>query len=308
MQRMQLSRVDLNLIPALAMLLDERSVSRAAEAVGLSQSAMSRALQRLRRTLGDELLVRAGDGYRLTPVGEQLKVEVAEIVPRLSAMFLNRDFDPAAEFREFRMTGSDYAITTFGAQLFAKVISAAPDASVRFYPWHSGVLQELQNGELDIVFTAMHMRPPIRTEVLFTDSMVAVVAEGHPWTARSSVTLDEYLEARHLMIDMKDGLQPSVDAVLTARGMKRRAGLTMPYHVIAPAALFGTELVLSIPRRMLADCANRHGSRLHVIDLPAEISALPYHMCWHPRVEHDQAHQWLREQVRETIAGTCTPP
>ena len=307
MQRMQLSRVDLNLIPALAMLLDERSVSRAAEAVGLSQSAMSRALQRLRRTLGDELLVRAGDGYRLTPVGEQLKAEVGEIVPRLSAMFLNRDFDPAVEFREFRITGSDYAITTFGAQLFAKVISAAPNASLRFFPWHAGVMEELLNGELDIGFTAMHMRPPVRSQVLFVDSMVAVVAQGHPWESKTSLSLDEYLGARHLMIDMKDGLQPSIDAVLTALGKRRRPGLTMPYHGTAPASLFGTELVLSIPRRMLADYVERHGPRLHVLDLPEEISVVPYHMCWHPRVEHDQAHQWLRRQVIDSIAGANSP-
>jgi DNA-binding transcriptional LysR family regulator len=302
--RMQLGRVDLNLIPALTMLLDERSVSRAADAVGLSQSAMSRALQRLRRTLDDELLVRSDDGYRLTPAAEQLKIELSEIVPRLSEMFFNRDFDPARESREFRMAGSDYAISTFGAQLFARVVSAAPNASLRFYPWHGNVMQALVNGDVDVVFSGMHVRPPLRSELLFTDTMVGVVAHGHPWCDRSSVDLDDYLAARHLMIDMKDGQQPSIDAVLAAQGKRRRPGLTMPYHGTAPAALLGTELVLSIPTRAVADFVERYGTKLCVLDLPAQISPLPFYMSWHPRAEHDKAHHWLRRHVVETIATT----
>jgi len=300
-QRMQLSRVDLNLIPALAMLLDERSVSRAADAVGLSQSAMSRALQRLRRTLDDELLVRANDGYRLTPGAEQLKIELSEIVPRLSEIFLNREFDPVREAREFRITGSDYAIAAFGTQVFSTVVSSAPNASLRFFPWHGNAMQTLSNGDVDLVFTGLHVRPPLRSELLFTDTMMAVVAHDHPWCDRTSLGLPDYLAARHLMIDMKDGLQPSIDAVLSARGERRRPGLTMPYHGTAPAALLGTDLVLSIPARMLPDFVYKYGVKLRVLDLPAEINALPYYMSWHPRVDHDRGHRWFRRLVVDAV-------
>jgi DNA-binding transcriptional LysR family regulator len=300
---MQLSRVDLNLIPALAMLLDERSVSRAADAVGLSQSAMSRALQRLRRTLDDDLLVRGDKGYRLTPVAEQLKTELSEIVPRLSEMFLNRDFDPTREAREFRMVGSDYALATFGTQLFSTVVSSAPNASLRFCPWHGNAMGALSNGDVDVVFSGFHVRPPLRSELLFTDTMVAVVAHDHPWCDRTSLGLDDYLAARHLMIDMKDGQQPSIDAVLSARGERRRPGLTMPYHGTAAAALSGTDLVLSIPARALPDFVDRHGAKLRVLHLPPEVSALPYYMSWHPRADHDKGHRWLRRLVVEAIAA-----
>ena len=302
-QRMQLSRIDLNLIPALAMLLEERSVSRAADAVGLSQSAMSRALQRLRRTLDDELLVRTNDGYRLTPTAEQLKAEVGEIVPRLSEIFLNREFDPVREAREFRMAGSDYAIAAFGTQLFSKVVSTAPNASLRFFPWHANAMQALSNGDVDVVFSGFHVRPPLRSELLFTDTMMAVVAQDHPWCDRTSLGLTEYLSARHLMIDMKDGQQPSIDAVLSARGERRRPGLTMPYHGTAPAALPGTDLVLSIPGRTLAEFVDPYGAKLRVLDLPPEISPLPYYMSWHPRVDHDRGHRWFRRLVLEAISS-----
>ena len=302
-QRMQLSRVDLNLIPALVMLLDERSVSRAADAVGLSQSAMSRALQRLRRTLDDELLVRANEGYRLTPAAEQLKVELSEIVPRLSDMFLNREFDPVREAREFRMAGSDYAIAAFGTDLFSTVMSSAPNASLRFFPWHGNAMQALSNGDVDVVFSGIHVRPPLRSELLFTDTMRGVVAHDHPWCERTSLGLDEYLAARHLMIDMKDGLQPSIDAVLSARGERRRPGLTMPYHGTAPAALPGTDLVLSTPGRTLPDFVDRYGETLRVLDLPPEISPLPYYMSWHPRVDHDRGHRWFRHLVVDAVTA-----
>ena len=134
MHDMQLSRVDLNLLPALAALLDERSVSRAADAVGLSQSAMSRALGRLRRLLKDDLLVRNGDGYHLTPAATTLRVQLAEVMPHLQSMFLGRDFDPATETRQFRLAGSDYAVTTFGSAVFTLLLAQAPRASIRFHP------------------------------------------------------------------------------------------------------------------------------------------------------------------------------
>ncbi|WP_422743444.1 LysR family transcriptional regulator [Mycobacterium sp. WMMD1722] len=300
--------MDLNLIPALAMLLDERSVSRAAEAVGLSQSAMSRALQRLRRTLDDDLLVRADSGYRLTPAAEQLKVELNDIIPRLSEMFFNRDLDPAKEARAFRIAASDYAIAAFGSHLFTTVVSSAPNASLRFSPWHANAMAALSNGDVDVVFSGIHVRPPLRSELLFTDTMVAVVARDHPWRDHASVGLDDYLAARHLMIDMMDGMQPSIDAVLSARGEQRRPGLTMPYHGTAPAALPGTDLVLSIPARVLPDFVDRHREELRVLDLPTEVRALPYYMSWHPRADHDKGHRWLRRLVIGAVTALDAAP
>lgn len=307
---MQLSRVDLNLLPALAMLLEERSVSRAADAVGLSQSAMSRALQRLRRAFGDDLLVRSDNGYRLTPVAERLKPELGEIVARLSDLFFVRDFDPSGETREFRMAGSDYAVAAVGTRLFTRLTSAAPNASLRLISWHANVIQAMANGDVDIVFSGMHIGAPVRSELLFTDTMVGVVAQGHPWWGRPSVRLDDYLAARHLMIDMKDGTQPSIDGVLAARGERRRPGLTIPYHGAAAAALPDTDLVLSVPLRVLPDFVHRAGPQFWVVDLPAEISALPYYMSWHPRADHDTGHRWLRRQIVDAVAeiDSAAPP
>ncbi len=306
MHPMQLARVDLNLLPALAMLLEKRNVSRAAAAVGLSQSAMSRCLARLRRLLEDELLVRSGEGYRLTPAAEQIRAQLDDVLPRLQEMLLDREFDPATETRQFRMTGSDYAVTTFGATVFSRVLAAAPNTSVRFTPWHGKVVQQLHDGDLDLVFSGMHLQDPIKSRLLFTDQMVCVMHRSHPLSTQESITLDEYLTCHHLVIDITDGMQPSIDQVLAAHGTPRRASLTMPFHATAPAALIDTQLVLSIPSQVLVNYVVGHGPELCVLPAPPEISPLPYYMSWHARVQHDKGHQWLRQEVLSAIKDQPT--
>ena len=303
MRDMQLSRVDLNLLPALAALLEERNVSRAADAVGLSQSAMSRALGRLRRLLKDDLLVRNGDGYHLTPAAATLRVQLAQVLPPLQSMFLGRDFTPASETRQFRMTGSDYAVMTFGAAVFSNVLADAPRASIRFCPWHPKVFQELAEGELDLVFSGMRRPAPVINELLFTDEMVCVVHRGHKLARQRSISLDDYLSFGHLTIDIDKGLQPSVDGVLAAMGRPRETVLTMPFHATAPLALLDTQLILSLPARALQQFVAPHGEHLCVFPAPLHVKSLPYFMSWHARADNDPAQRWLRAQVRDAVAS-----
>ena len=303
MHDMQLSRVDLNLLPALAALLDERSVSRAADTVGLSQSAMSRALGRLRRLLRDDLLVRNGDGYHLTPAAATLRIQLAEVMPSLQSMFLGRDFNPAAETRQFQMAGSDYAVTTFGSAVFTLVLAQAPQAAIRFHPWHGKVFHELADGELDLVFSGIRRATPVVNELLFTDEMVCVVHRGHKLAQQRSISLDDYLSFGHLVIDIDQGLQPAVDGVLAAMGRPRRALLTMPFHATAPLALIDTQLILSMPSRALQQFVAPHGEHLCVFPAPLQVKSLPYFMSWHARADNDPAQRWLREQVRQGVQG-----
>jgi len=303
MRQVHLSTIDLNLLPALAALLEERSVSRAADTVGLSQSAMSRSLSRLRRLLDDDLLVRSGAGYQLTTTAEQIRTQLGEVVPRLDAIFVRRDFDPATEAREFRLAGSDYAIATLGPAVFSSVLSAAPLSSVRFYPWHTGVLQDLVDGRLDLFLSGLYLEHPVISKRLFTEDMMCVVDPGHPLAGRTELTLDEYLSYGHIMIDVAQGLQPSIDRVLAAHGTPRRAVLTVPFHATAPAAVAGTDLILSSPARTVRQFVTPLWPTLRVLSAPPEIRPLPYSMSWHARIGHDLAHAWLREQVEAAVAA-----
>src|ERR1700729_4353447 len=128
-------RADLNLLPALSALLDERQVSRAAARVGMSQPAMSRTLQRLRNVLGDDLLVRGRGGYQLTPQAERIQRQGAELLPRLGNLFRKKEFDPATATDVFRRSGTDYATTILGPALFQKIFRQAPHATLSFETW-----------------------------------------------------------------------------------------------------------------------------------------------------------------------------
>jgi len=303
MRSMQLARVDLNLLPALAALLEERSVTRAADVVGLSQSAMSRSLARLRRLLDDDLLVRTGDGYVLTATAEAVRRELGDVVPQLESMLLGRSFDPATQTRQFRLAGSDYAVSTFGVAVGSRVLAGAPSSSVRFLPWHQRIVHDLADGELDLVLSGMRLSRPVLSEPLFTDRVVCVVDRGHPLAGRSSITLEEYLAFGHVVIDIDNGSQPAIDGVLAMSGRHRTASVTLPFHVLAPLALVGTELIASLPSRVLQHVVTPLSDQVHVMPAPIEVDALPYFMSWHARADQDQGHRWLREQVRSAVAA-----
>jgi DNA-binding transcriptional LysR family regulator len=297
MHRAHLENVDLNLLPALFALLEERNISRAAERIGLSQSAMSRALQRLRRVLGDDLLVKAARNYRLTPRAERVREQLATLVPQLDQLFSGEEFDPARLNRTIRLTGSDYATAVVGPDLVRRVAEQAPGSAVRFLSWRPGVFDDLALGDLDLAFFGAQPPPPLRTEELFTDRFVCVVADDHPLAAREALGLDDYLRCRHVAVDVTAGTQPAIDRVLAARGTPRDIASILPFHVVAPLMLPGTALVVTVPERLVPSIPGR--DRLRVLTAPPEIETLSYRMAWHPRVDSDPGHRWLREAVRK---------
>jgi DNA-binding transcriptional LysR family regulator len=295
MRPVHVDQVDLNLIPALAALLEERHVSRAAERVSLSQPAMSRALQRLRRILDDELLVRGPAGYDLTSRAESLRLQLADIVPRLEQVFAAPVFDPAQAEQTFRVVGSDYAVMTLGASLFRRVLEQSPRSSLCFENWHDETFDELGNGSVDLVFYGAPGPEHLRHEHLFTDHFVCIVSDDHPLSGKRSVSLSDYLAWPHLVVSIDHDRQPAIDDRLDELGQQRRPGLILPFHVPAPTVVRGTPLIATIPYRLL-DGRNNDG--IAVLRAPREIDTLRYSMSWSPRLDRDPAHEWLRQVVR----------
>jgi DNA-binding transcriptional LysR family regulator len=302
MHRAHLENVDLNLLPALHVLLEERNISRAAERVGLSQSAMSRALQRLRRVLDDDLLVRSARDYRLTPRASRLRAQLATLVPQLDELFFGDAFDPAAHRRTIRIAGSDYATAVVGPTLVRRVAAEAPLATVRFVAWHPGVFDALALGDLDLAFFGAQPPAPLRTEELFTDRFVCLVARDHPLAGRTGLGLDAYLACRHVAIDVTAGSQPAIDRVLAGRGTPRDVASIVPFHAVAPLLLPGTQLMLTLPARLVPSLAG--GGELSVLPAPPEIETLSYRMAWHPRIDSDPGHRWLRDVIRAAASAS----
>jgi DNA-binding transcriptional LysR family regulator len=304
MQGTHIDKVDLNLLPALVALLEERHVSRAAQRAGLSQPAMSRAFHRLRRTLGDDLLVRTPGGYHLTPRAERIQDQLATIVPGLDRILSEDAFDPATVAQTVRLGGTDYAVAVIGPDLTRRVLAESPLSAIQFLPWHPRVADDLDRGAVDLAFVGAQTAGHLRTEHLFDDRFVCVVAGTHPLAGRTAVELGDYLQFPHVIVDVDGYGQPAVDRVLAARGTPRRSGLTVPVHAAAALALPGTELVLTLPERLTGTFAVAGTT---IIAAPPEIETMAFRMAWHPRLELDPAHVWLRDTVRAVTSQLRAP-
>ncbi len=293
-------RVDLNQLVALAALLDERHVSRAADRIGLSQPATSRALRRLRHALGDELLVRTRDGYQLTPRAERVHRELAAILPRLEVLFGGEHFDPATATDSFRLAGTDYTTSVLGPGVVRRAFREAPGTTMTFTTWHDAIFSDVAHGLVDLAFAAVSVDPALRSELLFEERFVCLVSAEHPLAGREALALEEFLAASHVVVDvLRDG-QSAVDRTLTELGHHRRAALSVPYHTAAVLAVPGTDLVATLPSRLVSTLDD---PALRVVGAPAEVEAMPYLMSWHPRLDDDPAQRWLRDLVRVVAEG-----
>jgi DNA-binding transcriptional LysR family regulator len=296
-----LEGVDLNLLPPLAALLEERHVTRAADRSGLSQPGMSRALARLRRALDDQLLVRDGTGYVLTPRAERIQRQLAGLMPRLETLFAAEVFDPATAEENYRIATTDYPLLLFFPQAAREINKLSPHSTLRVEPYRSEVFDDMEHGTLDLTFYGAAPPAAFRHEVLFEDRCVCVMAADHALAKRKRLTLDEYLRCSHLMIDIIDGRQPVIDNRLWELGLVRRGALTLPLFVGAPAALPESNLVATLTERLMD--RYRDDPAIAIVRAPVELEPMEYFMVWHPRLDHDPAQQWLRDTIRAVVGA-----
>jgi DNA-binding transcriptional LysR family regulator len=296
---LRIESADLNLLVPLRTLLEERHVSRAADRLRVSQPSMSRALQRLRAALGDELLVRGPGGYQLTPRAERIQAELQHALPRLEHVFSGEPFDPATAARAFRLAGTDYTVSVLSGALLRRVFAESPGSTVLFSRWHHAVFGDAEHGLVDLLIHGGPAPPPLRSRVLFDEGYACLVSSNHPLALRPAVPLEDYLDCAHIVVDVTDGRQGHVDRRLEALGRPRRASLTVPYHAAAAAAVPGTSLVATLP----SSFAIRHAAPgvTSVIPAPDEIGTMTYAMSWHPRLDDDAAQRWLRDTIITTL-------
>jgi DNA-binding transcriptional LysR family regulator len=307
MRAMNIDGVDLNLLAPLAALLEERHVSRAAERQHMSQPAMSRALRELRAVFDDELLVRTAGAYQLTPRAERLQRELAETLPRLQSLFSIEPFDPRNAGHTFRLASTDFLLSVIAPPLVRQALAQSPSSTFRFDGWSDTVYLDAERGALDIVFTATGAAPPpLWSEPLFEDSYSCVLSAEHPLAGAAEPTLDAYLDCDHVIINIAEGRQGAVDIRLGALGRPRRANVTVPYHALAAAVVQETNLVATLPNRLLDTFTIPRS--LSVIPTPAEIAPISFSMAWHPRLDNDPAQRWLRETIRSATSSDQTSP
>jgi DNA-binding transcriptional LysR family regulator len=298
MRDVHLRNLDLNLLHPLHALLEECHVTRAAKRSFLSQSAMSRALERLREMFEDPLLVRNGHGYERTARGERVLREIESLMPRLEDMVRGEKFDPARSQEVFRVAMSDHASMIVLPALLASLRRAATHVKVEVSASGGETYEHVAAGRIDTFLCAEEAPPSLDSEMLFTVDFVCLVGAALRIRGRR-LTLKQYLEFEHALVEIRKGQQALVDRALAQLGEKRRVALTVPFFVPAIFAIAQTDLILTLPRRLAKLTAGMAGVR--VVEAPREIKSFPYFMAWHPRLTNEPAHKWFHEQLRLAV-------
>ncbi|WP_332877754.1 LysR family transcriptional regulator [Massilia sp. S19_KUP03_FR1] len=291
---------DLNLLIALDALLNDASVAGAARRLGLSASAMSRTLARLREATGDLLLVRAGRRMVLTPCAEALRERTHQTVHDARALLRPSGLEPdlARLQRTFTIRANGGFVESFGAALIAATSSAAPLVRLRFAPKIEKTSAYLRDGSADLEIGVVgNMGPEVRVQALFRDHYVGVVRAGHP-LASGPMTAERYAAALHVVASRRGRASGPVDMALALLGLERQVVAVVPGFPAALAIARASDLVALLPGSYLP-AAQPDGC--WVFALPVTVESLTISQMWHPRAEADPSHRWLRQLV----LGVC---
>lgn len=295
-----MSPPDLNLLITLDALLTEGSVAGAARRLRLSPSAMSRALSRLRQTTGDPLLVRAGRGLVPTPRAIELRDRVRQIVDEAGAVLRPDDhLDLATLIRTYTVRTSDGFVENFGPRLLAMIAAEAPGVRLFFLQKTDKDSTPLRDGRVDLETGVIEETtgPEVRSQALFRDRLVGVVRKEHP-LSRAAVTATGYLKASHVVVS-RNGLEESaVDNPFLPPGTQRAVATIVSGFSAALSLVRASDLVAIVPDRHTRNL--REG--LFSFSLPLDSQAFTVSMLWHPRMDADPAHRWLRGCVRKVCA------
>lgn len=293
-------RPDLNLLVTLEVLLGEGSVARAARKLRLSPSAMSRALARLRATTGDPLLVRAGRGLVPSPRARELRQRVGEIVREAEAMLRpGAALDLPRLARTFTLRTRDGFVENFGPALLARVGREAPGVRLHFVPKLDKDSAPLRDGTVDLETGVLDAQtgPELRTQALFRDRFVGVVRKGHSLT-RGKITLARLAAGRHVDVARRRADQGPVAEAWRMSGRERTVAATVGDFAAALALARASDLIATVPEHHTGNLR----ASLFSFPLPLPVPAFTVSLLWHPRMDADPAHRWLRGCVREVSA------
>ena len=301
-----MARPDLNLLFTLDVLLVEGSVAGAARRLRLSPSAMSRSLARLREATGDPLLVRAGRGLVPSPRAIELRERVSQLVhDAAAALGPGTRLDLAQLDRTFALRASDGFVENFGARILARVHDDAPGVRLRFLLKLDKDSAALRDGTVDLETGVVGRTtgPEVRAQALFRDRFIGVVRSRHP-LRKGAMTVARYAAARHVRVSRRGIDKSPIDDALAALGHQRRTVTIVGSFSAALALARASDLVASVPERHTGGW--RAG--MHSFALPLPVPEITVSLLWHPRLDADPAHRWLRGCVRDACADHHRSP
>jgi len=291
--------IDLNLLTALDVLLQERSVTRAAGRLGLSTSAMSRTLSRIREALGDPVLVPAGRVMVLTPHADAIAEQVRALSAQAQVVLRPPPpVDPRNMEREFTIRANEAFTQLYAAKLSAAVSAVAPGVRLRFMPKPDKDIGPLRDGTVDLEIGVISEEAgELRAQTLYRDMYVGIARAGHPLFDQP-VTPERLCAWGHVMFARRRGRSSPADDALAAVGLSRRVSVIVPGFPAVIAVVSASDLLGLVPR---SACLALPGYEIALFDLPIPMPELFISQIWHPRMDADAGHRWLRAMVFEAF-------
>lgn len=304
--RERLREVDANLLLALHALLEERNLTHAGERLTMSQPAMSGALTRLRKHFDDELLVRSGRGFDLTPLAEELRPVVTEAVEAAEALLGNeREFDAGSSTKRFTVSMSEYAMTVLAEPLARLLREQAPACSVALDPVDVQPDQfEAQLMRRDLIIGPLGFEFPGRIQPVFTDELVCVVARGNPHVEQGGLTVAALAHMPHAVAEFgaRGTRRRPLEVALEEVGLQDRTVLVQVTSLLTlPFAVSGTTMCAFVPSRLARRCLDMLD--LEIVHAPVPTVRITEAAHWHPRRENDPAVVWLRRLLYDVAVA-----
>ncbi|WP_116970911.1 LysR family transcriptional regulator [Blastomonas sp. UPD001] len=298
-----MKQYDLNLLPALEVLLDERSVSRAAVRLGIGQPAMSAALARLRKLFDDPILVRGTRGMEPTARAQTLAGPLRATLAAIATMIEpDQPFEPVRAKRAVRMSGGDYAGMTLLPCLANRLAENAPGIDLRFrYLEKDAALTAIDDGTIDLALLVNDdLAPRFGSDVLIEETFVGAARRNHP-LLKGDISLPAFSAARHLLVTERGDATGCVDAVLATWGLERRIAITVPSAALVADVLHATDLIATLPRRAAERLAEN--GAIQIFDLPLDVPGWRMRLVWSKRLAADPVIGWFRTEL-SAVAGT----
>ncbi|QOY92640.1 LysR family transcriptional regulator [Massilia sp. UMI-21] len=294
--------IDLNLLSVFQEVYRERQISSAARRLGLSQSAVSNALARLRRAFGDELFVRTASGMQPTPLATQMAEPIGVAMAQVALALNQRSrFDPATSTRRFVLAMTDVGEIYFMPALIERCRVLAPQVEISSV--RAGALalkEEMEGGRVDLAVGPFEdISEALYQRQLFRQPYVTMMRKGHP-LARGEMSLARFVKAEHMLVDASESPYDRINALLARAGVGPSVRFRVPHFTAVPYMVATSDLVVTVPQKLAERAATPFG--LEWIVPPLELPSLQTNVFWHRRYGQDPGNQWLRGLLAEVFA------
>lgn len=300
---MAIDQINLNLLRSLQVLLDECHVSRAAEKLNLTQSAVSRQLSQLRELCGDSLLVRDGNQLIPTPKAMAMRGKLALLLGEVDQLLNDKPFDPLLWQQEFVISSSDYVAQYILPNIVALGAEYAPKVNLAYRLWQPDYLSKMNEQGIHLASTMLPEPPKHLSSVqIGEDKSLCLMRKNHPLASIESLSCDQITAYSHLKVTGGGDKDSPADIALNALGYQRRIALKVPFFSAAINALLASDYLMIVPEHIAINLSREYP--LTYATLPFDTQAHQYWLMWHPKYDLDSAHQWMRERVLH-VMQTC---